>query len=193
MLSWCKFEKTFHCHVCGNMLFYSKLSFWASDQSNSINGSDGSAFHPLLTKDERIYIFTPDLCRYSSAPQELSATYCSHEESLKDMIIFTLTHIVFMLFHECVVCVLIVCQLRGQTLWSRLRHFSSHWNGFAMKCGTDTKAAQKINPNDFNDPETFTWEPPTGQNFGYWPVTCKDSDIPISLSFTLCVGLISNC
>lgn len=41
----------------------SKLSFWASDQSNSINGSDGSAFHPLLTKDERIYIFTPDLCR----------------------------------------------------------------------------------------------------------------------------------
>ncbi|XP_036972686.1 lysosome membrane protein 2-like isoform X1 [Acanthopagrus latus] len=41
----------------------SKLTFWTSDQSNSINGSDGSAFHPLLTKDERIYIFTPDLCR----------------------------------------------------------------------------------------------------------------------------------
>lgn len=42
----------------------SQLSFWNSNQSNSINGSDGSAFHPLLTKDERIYIFTPDLCRY---------------------------------------------------------------------------------------------------------------------------------
>ncbi|XP_056875866.1 lysosome membrane protein 2-like isoform X1 [Takifugu flavidus] len=41
----------------------SQLSFWNSNQSNSINGSDGSAFHPLLTKDERIYIFTPDLCR----------------------------------------------------------------------------------------------------------------------------------
>ncbi|KAM6976000.1 lysosome membrane protein 2-like [Tautogolabrus adspersus] len=41
----------------------SKVSFWTSDQSNSINGSDGSAFHPLLKKDERIYIFTPDLCR----------------------------------------------------------------------------------------------------------------------------------
>ncbi|XP_058473055.1 lysosome membrane protein 2-like isoform X1 [Solea solea] len=41
----------------------SKLTFWTSDQSNSINGSDGSAFHPLLNKDERIYIFTPDLCR----------------------------------------------------------------------------------------------------------------------------------
>nr|XP_019937947.1 PREDICTED: lysosome membrane protein 2-like isoform X1 [Paralichthys olivaceus] len=41
----------------------STLTFWKSDQSNSINGSDGSAFHPLLDKNERIYIFTPDLCR----------------------------------------------------------------------------------------------------------------------------------
>ncbi|XP_039635772.1 lysosome membrane protein 2-like isoform X3 [Perca fluviatilis] len=41
----------------------SQLTFWASNQSNSINGSDGSAFHPLLNKNERIYIFTPDLCR----------------------------------------------------------------------------------------------------------------------------------
>uniref|UniRef100_A0A673AXN7 Scavenger receptor class B, member 2c n=1 Tax=Sphaeramia orbicularis TaxID=375764 RepID=A0A673AXN7_9TELE len=41
----------------------SQLTFWTSDQSNSINGSDGSAFHPLLQKNERIYIFTPDLCR----------------------------------------------------------------------------------------------------------------------------------
>lgn len=42
----------------------SQLTFWTSNQSNSINGSDGSAFHPLLDKNERIYIFTPDLCRY---------------------------------------------------------------------------------------------------------------------------------
>ncbi|XP_068190453.1 lysosome membrane protein 2-like isoform X2 [Antennarius striatus] len=41
----------------------SQLTFWTSNQSNSINGTDGSAFHPLLSKDERIYIFTPDLCR----------------------------------------------------------------------------------------------------------------------------------
>ncbi|XP_070780729.1 lysosome membrane protein 2-like isoform X2 [Enoplosus armatus] len=41
----------------------SQLTFWKSNQSNSINGSDGSAFHPLLNKNERIYIFTPDLCR----------------------------------------------------------------------------------------------------------------------------------
>ncbi|XP_034751594.1 lysosome membrane protein 2 isoform X2 [Etheostoma cragini] len=41
----------------------SQLTFWTSNQSNSINGSDGSAFHPLLNKNERIYVFTPDLCR----------------------------------------------------------------------------------------------------------------------------------
>ncbi|XP_075944137.1 lysosome membrane protein 2-like isoform X1 [Anarhichas minor] len=41
----------------------SQVTFWNSNQSNSINGSDGSAFHPLLNKKERIYIFTPDLCR----------------------------------------------------------------------------------------------------------------------------------
>uniref|UniRef100_A0A3B3BGY3 Lysosome membrane protein 2-like n=1 Tax=Oryzias melastigma TaxID=30732 RepID=A0A3B3BGY3_ORYME len=41
----------------------SKLTFWTSDESNRIEGSDGSSFHPFLTKDERLYIFTPDLCR----------------------------------------------------------------------------------------------------------------------------------
>ncbi|XP_061783430.1 lysosome membrane protein 2 isoform X2 [Nerophis lumbriciformis] len=40
-----------------------QLNFWNTNQSNSINGSDGGAFHPLLKKDERIHIFTPDLCR----------------------------------------------------------------------------------------------------------------------------------
>lgn len=40
----------------------SQLTFWTSNQSNSINGSDG-AIHPLVDKNERIYIFTPDLCR----------------------------------------------------------------------------------------------------------------------------------
>lgn len=46
------------------MWFCSKLKFWNSEESNTITGSDGSAFHPLLTKEERIHIFTPDLCRY---------------------------------------------------------------------------------------------------------------------------------
>uniref|UniRef100_A0A7N6BG47 Scavenger receptor class B, member 2a n=1 Tax=Anabas testudineus TaxID=64144 RepID=A0A7N6BG47_ANATE len=47
----------------------SELTFWTSDHSNSINGSDGSAFHPFLSKNETIYIFTPDLCRYSLSSQ----------------------------------------------------------------------------------------------------------------------------
>ncbi|XP_041825638.1 lysosome membrane protein 2-like isoform X2 [Melanotaenia boesemani] len=41
----------------------SQLTFWSTNESNSIVGSDGSAFHPLLDKNERIYIYTPDLCR----------------------------------------------------------------------------------------------------------------------------------
>ncbi|KAF4077038.1 hypothetical protein AMELA_G00203540 [Ameiurus melas] len=39
------------------------MSFWATNQSNMINGSDGSAFHPFLTKEERLNVFTADLCR----------------------------------------------------------------------------------------------------------------------------------
>ncbi|XP_047227652.1 lysosome membrane protein 2-like isoform X2 [Girardinichthys multiradiatus] len=40
-----------------------QLTFWSTNESNSIIGSDGSAFHPFLNKSERIYVFTPDLCR----------------------------------------------------------------------------------------------------------------------------------
>ncbi|XP_030625890.1 lysosome membrane protein 2 [Chanos chanos] len=40
-----------------------QLSWWASNQSNMINGTDGSAFHPFLTKEERLDVFTADLCR----------------------------------------------------------------------------------------------------------------------------------
>ncbi|XP_056586962.1 lysosome membrane protein 2 [Triplophysa dalaica] len=39
------------------------LSFWKTNQSNMINGSDGSAFHPFLEKTERLNVFTADLCR----------------------------------------------------------------------------------------------------------------------------------
>lgn len=39
------------------------LSFWKTNQSNMINGTDGSAFHPFLSKEERLNVFTPDLCR----------------------------------------------------------------------------------------------------------------------------------
>ncbi|XP_069746355.1 lysosome membrane protein 2-like isoform X2 [Narcine bancroftii] len=39
------------------------LSWWASNTSNMINGTDGSTFHPLINKDEALYIFAPDICR----------------------------------------------------------------------------------------------------------------------------------
>ncbi|KAL4617317.1 lysosome membrane protein 2-like [Arapaima gigas] len=41
----------------------SQLSWWTSSESNMINGTDGSTFHPLLKKDECLYIFSSDLCR----------------------------------------------------------------------------------------------------------------------------------
>uniref|UniRef100_A0A8C9TX57 Lysosome membrane protein 2-like n=1 Tax=Scleropages formosus TaxID=113540 RepID=A0A8C9TX57_SCLFO len=41
----------------------SELKWWTSNQSNMINGTDGSTFHPLLKRDERLYIFSSDLCR----------------------------------------------------------------------------------------------------------------------------------
>lgn len=40
-----------------------QMSWWSSNQSNMINGTDGSVFHPLLSRDELLYIFAADLCR----------------------------------------------------------------------------------------------------------------------------------
>uniref|UniRef100_A0A3Q2U002 Lysosome membrane protein 2 n=1 Tax=Fundulus heteroclitus TaxID=8078 RepID=A0A3Q2U002_FUNHE len=40
-----------------------QLTYWSTNISNIITGSDGSAFHPLLNRSERIYVFSPDLCR----------------------------------------------------------------------------------------------------------------------------------
>uniref|UniRef100_A0A8C7D3U4 Lysosome membrane protein 2 n=1 Tax=Oncorhynchus kisutch TaxID=8019 RepID=A0A8C7D3U4_ONCKI len=47
----------------GRVATFKGESLWTSEQSNMINGTDGSAFHPLLSKTERLYIFSPDLCR----------------------------------------------------------------------------------------------------------------------------------
>ncbi|TRY97131.1 hypothetical protein DNTS_032787 [Danionella cerebrum] len=48
-------------------------SFWRTNQSNMINGTDGSAFHPFLTKEERLNVFTPDLCRKRSLNRSAAA------------------------------------------------------------------------------------------------------------------------
>uniref|UniRef100_A0AAY4C362 Uncharacterized protein n=1 Tax=Denticeps clupeoides TaxID=299321 RepID=A0AAY4C362_9TELE len=39
------------------------MSWWSSNQSNMINGTDGSVFHTFLSRDELLYIFAADLCR----------------------------------------------------------------------------------------------------------------------------------
>ncbi|KAL0979629.1 hypothetical protein UPYG_G00187500 [Umbra pygmaea] len=41
----------------------SQMSWWSSNQSNMINGTDGSVFHPLLSRKELLYIFAADFCR----------------------------------------------------------------------------------------------------------------------------------
>ncbi|XP_068429658.1 lysosome membrane protein 2c isoform X2 [Clinocottus analis] len=41
----------------------SKLSWWTSDECNKINGTNGASFHPIITKDETLYMFSSDLCR----------------------------------------------------------------------------------------------------------------------------------
>uniref|UniRef100_A0A665WZP2 Lysosome membrane protein 2-like n=1 Tax=Echeneis naucrates TaxID=173247 RepID=A0A665WZP2_ECHNA len=40
-----------------------KMSWWSSNQSNMINGTDGAVFHPLINRNEKLYIFAADLCR----------------------------------------------------------------------------------------------------------------------------------
>uniref|UniRef100_A0A3B5K0C9 Scavenger receptor class B, member 2a n=1 Tax=Takifugu rubripes TaxID=31033 RepID=A0A3B5K0C9_TAKRU len=40
-----------------------KMNWWSSNQSNMINGTDGAVFHPLINRNELLYIFAADLCR----------------------------------------------------------------------------------------------------------------------------------
>ncbi|XP_061836365.1 lysosome membrane protein 2a isoform X2 [Nerophis lumbriciformis] len=40
-----------------------EMTFWSSNQSNMINGTDGAVFHPLINRNELLYIFAADLCR----------------------------------------------------------------------------------------------------------------------------------
>uniref|UniRef100_A0A8B9R8N0 Scavenger receptor class B member 2 n=1 Tax=Anas platyrhynchos TaxID=8839 RepID=A0A8B9R8N0_ANAPL len=39
------------------------LNWWTTKSCNMINGTDGTSFHPLISKDENIYIFSSDFCR----------------------------------------------------------------------------------------------------------------------------------
>ncbi len=46
-----------------NFLSRSRMNWWSSDQSNMINGTDGSVFHTFLSRKELLFIFAADLCR----------------------------------------------------------------------------------------------------------------------------------
>ncbi|XP_029507766.2 lysosome membrane protein 2c [Oncorhynchus nerka] len=41
----------------------SSLTWWTTDECNMINGTNGASFHPIVTKNETLYMFSSDLCR----------------------------------------------------------------------------------------------------------------------------------
>ncbi|KAM3599815.1 uncharacterized protein V6R79_011979 [Siganus canaliculatus] len=41
----------------------SSLNWWSTDECNMINGTNGASFHPVITKNEKLYMFSSDLCR----------------------------------------------------------------------------------------------------------------------------------
>ncbi|KAK9398629.1 lysosome membrane protein 2 [Crotalus adamanteus] len=51
-----------------------KLDWWTTPSCNMINGTDGGTFHPLINKDDTIYIFATDFCRsiYLNFEKELT-------------------------------------------------------------------------------------------------------------------------
>jgi hypothetical protein len=46
-----------------NFLFNRELDLWESVNANSINGTDGTMFAPFMTHDQKIFSFSPDMCR----------------------------------------------------------------------------------------------------------------------------------
>ncbi|NP_001080106.1 scavenger receptor class B member 2 L homeolog [Xenopus laevis] len=57
------------------------LDWWSTNTSNMINGTDGTSFHPLLNKDDKLYMFSSDLCRSIYAVYESS-------KNIKDISVF---------------------------------------------------------------------------------------------------------
>uniref|UniRef100_A0A673A6Y6 Lysosome membrane protein 2-like n=1 Tax=Sphaeramia orbicularis TaxID=375764 RepID=A0A673A6Y6_9TELE len=52
----------------------SSLDWWTSDECNMINGTNGAFFHPVVTKNETLYMFSSDLCRSLYAVYEEDVT-----------------------------------------------------------------------------------------------------------------------
>lgn len=50
------------------------LDWWTTDACNMINGTNGASFHPVITKNETLYMFSSDLCRSLYAVYEEDVT-----------------------------------------------------------------------------------------------------------------------
>ncbi|XP_072517666.1 lysosome membrane protein 2c [Salminus brasiliensis] len=52
----------------------SSLDWWSTDECNMINGTNGASFHPIISKTEKLYMFSSDLCRslYATFESELN-------------------------------------------------------------------------------------------------------------------------
>ncbi|XP_072311485.1 lysosome membrane protein 2c isoform X2 [Eucyclogobius newberryi] len=46
------------------------LNWWTTDECNMINGTNGASFHPVVTRNETLYMFVSDLCRSLYAEYE---------------------------------------------------------------------------------------------------------------------------
>ncbi|KAL9972620.1 hypothetical protein ACROYT_G018959 [Oculina patagonica] len=47
------------------------LSWWSDKYANMINGTDGTQFSPGVTKDDTLYAFSPEVCRYDYIKNQL--------------------------------------------------------------------------------------------------------------------------
>lgn len=66
----------------------STLNWWTSDECNMINGTNGASFHPVISKNEMLYMFSSDLCRCA----------IEHSQSLDTAVIYAYF---FTVIHRC--------------------------------------------------------------------------------------------
>lgn len=44
-------------------LLSSEVDYWNTEYANMINGTDASSWHPFVQKNEKLPIFSGDICR----------------------------------------------------------------------------------------------------------------------------------
>lgn len=66
-------------HDVGRIIEYdntTELNVWPTKACNQFRGTDGTIFPPLMTQDEGIVSFAPDLCRFASANNIIMLSNC---------------------------------------------------------------------------------------------------------------------